>query len=135
MLNAWELLKARILKENNNKLRSIEVWESKSIKGGKSKLAPKRNRAGQRNDSWSLCSRAMVRAYAKQSIDDYAIENISVLPEIRDSAIHFHNVGRDLHKRVQQIGAAALRNFAFAAKSWFKRLSAQFACHVEVCPS
>src|SRR6266849_4065563 len=35
MLNSWELLlKARILKENNNKLRSIEVWENARNKSG-----------------------------------------------------------------------------------------------------
>jgi len=61
----------------------------------------------------------IVRGYAQDSIDDYATENISLLMEVRDNAIHFHNVGRDLHKRVQEIGAAALRNFAFAAKQWF----------------
>jgi hypothetical protein len=39
--------------------------------------------------------------------------------EIRDNAIHFHNAGRGLRKRVQEVGAASLRNFVFAAKSWF----------------
>jgi hypothetical protein len=34
----------------------------------------------------------IVRAYQKTSVDDYAIENISLLMEIRDNAIHFHNV-------------------------------------------
>ena len=34
MLNAWELLlKARILKENKNQLRSIEVWGSAADEG------------------------------------------------------------------------------------------------------
>lgn len=121
MLNAWELLlKARILKENRSKLRSIEVWESKPTKKGKSsKLAPKKNRAGNTMTIGVLPAANMVKGYTKYSIDDYAIENMSLLMEIRDNAIHFLNVGRDLHKRIQQVGAAALRNFAFAAKSWF----------------
>ncbi|MBR0990743.1 DUF3644 domain-containing protein [Bradyrhizobium japonicum] len=48
MLNAWELLlKARILKANRSKLRSIEVWEPKTTKKGSGKrLSPKKNRAG-----------------------------------------------------------------------------------------
>jgi hypothetical protein len=122
LLNAWELLlKARILKENKNKLRSIEVWDSKATKGGKSnKLAPKKNRAGNTMTVGVFAAAQIVRTYQKHSVDDYAIENISLLMEIRDNAIHFHNVGRDLHKRVQQVGAAALRNFAFAAKAWFE---------------
>jgi hypothetical protein len=121
MLNAWELLlKARILKENRNKLRSIEVWETKPAKAGKNgKLAPKKNRAGNTMTIGVLPAAIIVKGYTKHSIDDHAIENISLLMEIRDNAIHFLNVGRDLHKRVQEVGAAALRNFAFAAKSWF----------------
>jgi hypothetical protein len=121
MLNAWELLlKARILKENKNKLRSIEVWEAKPTKGEKSsKPTPKKNRAGNTMTVGVFAAAQIVRGYPKHSIDEYAVENISLLMEIRDNAIHFHNVGRDLHKRVQEIGAAALRNFAFAAKSWF----------------
>jgi hypothetical protein len=121
MLNAWELLlKARVLKENKNKLRAIEVWETRPSKGGKSsKLGPKKNRAGNTMTIGVLPAAAIVKGYSKHSIDDYAIENISLLMEVRDNAIHFLNVGRDLHKRVQEVGAAALRNFAFAAKSWF----------------
>jgi Protein of unknown function (DUF3644) len=49
MLNSWELLlKARILKQNNNKLRSIEVWEKARNKSGLpgKKLKKKLNRAG-----------------------------------------------------------------------------------------
>src|SRR5258708_11950008 len=41
--------------------------------------------------------------------------------EIRDNAIHFHNSGRGLRKRIQEVGSAALRNFAYAAKAWFNR--------------
>jgi hypothetical protein len=121
MLNAWELLlKARILKENSNKLRSIEVWITKPTKDGKSnKRMAKKNRAGNTMTLGVSGAAVLVQSYSKNSIDEYAIENISLLSEIRDNAIHFHNVGRDLHKRVQEIGAAALRNFAFAAKSWF----------------
>src|SRR5258705_3758291 len=121
MLNAWELLlKARVLKENRNKLRSIEVWTSRPAKNGKSnKLVPKKNRAGNTMTLWIIAAAQLVRSYPRNAIDEYAIQNISLLMEIRDNAIHFHNVGRDLHKRIQEIGAAALRNFAFAAKSWF----------------
>src|ERR1700674_5407670 len=49
MLNSWELLlKARILKENSNRLRSIEIWEYTPNKTGLTgkKLRQKRNRSG-----------------------------------------------------------------------------------------
>lgn len=122
MLNAWELLlKARILKENKNNPRLIEVWEARPTKSGKpAKAAPKKNRAGNRMTISVMAAAAIVRGYAKHGIDDHAIANITSLMEIRDNAIHFHNVGRDLHKRIHGVGAASLRNFAFAAKSWFE---------------
>jgi hypothetical protein len=68
MLNAWELLlKARVLKENNNKLRSIEVWESKLTKGSRSsKLTPKKNRAGNTITVGLFSAVQAVRAYPKQ---------------------------------------------------------------------
>ena len=35
MLNAWELLlKARIVKENRNGIKSIEIWEPRQTKSG-----------------------------------------------------------------------------------------------------
>ncbi len=124
MLNAWELLlKARILKENKNRIRSIEVWERKIGKSGASakRLTPKRNRAGNVMTIGVGAAVAIVREYPKDAIDNYGLENISLLVEIRDNAIHFHNAGRGLRKRVQEVGSAALRNFSFATGAWFGR--------------
>jgi hypothetical protein len=111
MLNAWELLlKARILKENKNKLRSIEVWE-KTKKSARSnrKVTPKKNRAGNTMTIGVIAAAHIVQNYKKDSVDAYCIENISLLMEIRDNAIHFRNKDRGLRKRVQEIGTAALR--------------------------
>ncbi len=124
MLNAWELLlKARILKENKNSLRSIEVWERKATKTGlpSKKLAPKRNRTGNIMTIGVSAAAMIVRDYAKDRIDQYCVENILLLMEIRDNAIHFHSADKGLRKRVQEIGAAALRNFVYASKTWFDR--------------
>jgi hypothetical protein len=124
MLNAWELLlKARILKENKNSLRSIEVWGPKQKKDGSpsKKMQPKRNRAGNIMTIGVSAAAHTVQAYPKEPIDRFGVENISLLMEIRDNAIHFHNTGRGLRQRVQEIGAASLRHFAHAAKTWFGR--------------
>jgi hypothetical protein len=124
MLNAWELLlKARILKENQNRLASIEVWERVRTKSGKrsKRLQPKRNRAGNPMTIGVAAAVDIVRQYSKNQIDQHGIENINLLTEIRDNSIHFHNAGRGLRKRIQEIGSAALRNFAYAAKTWFGR--------------
>jgi hypothetical protein len=124
MLNAWELLlKARVLKENKNSLRSIEVWERKATKSGSpsKKTSPKRNRAGNIMTVGVNAAAVIVREYTKDGIDQYCVENILLLMEIRDNAIHFHRADKGLRKRVQEIGAAALRNFVYAAKTWFAR--------------
>jgi hypothetical protein len=89
MLNAWELLlKARILKENGNQLRSIEVWEQKATKAGlpSKKLSPKRNRAGNVLTIGVAAAANLVRGYSKNEIDQHVVENLSLLMEIRDNA-------------------------------------------------
>jgi hypothetical protein len=124
MLNAWELLlKARILKQNRNRLRSIEVWERMISSSGRlsKKLNQKRNRAGNAMTISVTAAAGLVLGYQKDGIDQYAIENIRLLMEVRDNAIHFHNAGLGVRKRVQEVGAASLRHFAYAAKNWFDR--------------
>jgi Protein of unknown function (DUF3644)/EC042_2821-lke REase len=123
MLNAWELiLKARIVKENKNDIKSIEMWEPRRAKSGvpTKRLFPRKNRAG--NNMTISVTQAVqtVAAYASDPIDRYAVENISLLIEVRDNAVHFVNTGKVLHKKVQEIGSASLRNFAYAAKTWFR---------------
>jgi hypothetical protein len=124
MLNAWELLlKARILKQNKNSLRSIEVLDRRRNRSGElsKKLYPRKNRSGNAMTIGIGAAAEVVRGYSSDAIDQYGIENIRLLMEIRDNAVHFHNPGRGLRKRIHEIGSAALRNFAFATKSWFGR--------------
>jgi hypothetical protein len=42
-----------------------------------------------------------------------------MLAEIRDNSVHLHNVSPGLSKRIQEIGSAALKNFASAVQRWF----------------
>lgn len=42
-----------------------------------------------------------------------------MLMEVRDNAIHLHNVSAGLGKRVQEVGSATLRNYVRAAQEWF----------------
>lgn len=122
MINAWELLlKARILSENKNKMRSIEVWERKRKRDGtESKLdGPKLTRAGNRMTIGLSKAAEIVRQYSTNSIDQPCVENLALLAEIRDNAVHFRNKNRALAYQVYQVGSAALKNFAFASQSWF----------------
>jgi len=122
MLNAWELLlKARILQENKNSIRSIEVWERITKKNGKpgKRLAPKKNRAGNNLTIDLIRAANTVRSYARNNIDALCGENLRLLMDIRDNAIHFINPSRGLSARVQEIGTAAIRNYARACRDWF----------------
>ena len=123
MLNAWEiLLKARILKENNNNNRSIEVWQKKQKKSDgkltKRKYA-KKNRSGNIMVVGLEKAAALVSSYKSNKIDLDCLANLDLLKEIRDSAVHLRNFDPGLAKRVQQVGSASLRNFLHAAQSWF----------------
>lgn len=123
MFNAWELLlKARVLKENRNKPRSIEIWEpAKKKDGTKSKrMQPKLNRCSTAMTIEAMRAATLVRGYAKDGIDDACIDNLNLLAEVRDSCIHLALVGPGLGKRIQEVGSASLRNFVRAAESWFK---------------
>jgi hypothetical protein len=122
MLNAWELLlKARVIKENNDKPRSIEVWEPALKKDGtKSKrFRPKLNRS--KNTMTIDIGRAigLVQSYAADNIDTACVENLSLLMEIRDNCVHLAVVRPGLGKRIQEVGSASLRNFVYAAQRWF----------------
>ena len=122
MLNAWELLlKARIVQHDRGSLRAIEVREARVNKdGSKSKLQQRKlNRSG--NTMTISLNRAagLVQRYTTNGIDAVCLENLYLLQEIRDNAIHLYNVSPGLGKRIQEVGSAALKNFVAAAKRWF----------------
>jgi len=122
MLNAWELLlKARILLANRNNMRSIEVWEPRKKKNGEPslRLFPRKNRANNNLTIGLISAASTVRAYPKDNIDNACGENLRLLLEVRDSAAHLLNPSPGLSARVQEIGTAAVRNYARACKDWF----------------
>jgi hypothetical protein len=72
MLNAWELLlKARVLRENDGKMRSIEVWEPRRKKDGSiSKIQQKKlNRSGNPMTIGIDRTIELVRQFPTDSID------------------------------------------------------------------
>ena len=123
MINAWELLlKARILKENNNSIRSIEIWDvvpREPGKRGPPRKVPRKTRSGNNFTIGLARAGQIVRGYTKDGIDDICINNLELLTEVRDCAAHLHNKGRALQKLMQELGSAALKNFAWACSTWF----------------
>lgn len=121
-INAWELiLKARILQLENNRLSSILLYEKRRKADGElsDKLYRKRNRSG------THLSLGLFQAFDRlvseygDTIPNAVRENLELVTEIRDNAVHFLNKGFDLGKTVQEIGTANLRNYMTLIRRWF----------------
>ncbi len=122
-LNAWELLvKAKLLAENQNKMRALFSFERRTLKSGKhsAKLYLKRNRSG------AALSHSLWKAIAELEnntparVDPAIKANLEALAEIRDSAVHFLVASPQLAKQVLEVGTAAVRNFIELARWWFQ---------------
>lgn len=121
MINAWELLlKSKILQENNNKLESLYIRQKVKNKKGvnTNKWKYKESRSG--NKMTVDIFKAIERLLKKGVVIDKAVrENINLLVEIRDNAIHFYNVDQYFSLKVQEVGLASLKSFVVFVNSWF----------------
>ena len=110
LVNAWELLaKARILQKSGGKLRSIYVADARG--------QIKKGRAG--NPITLELLSAAGKLSADGDMDFRCRANLELLTEIRDNAVHFINKDLNFAKRIQEIGAASLRNYISASAEWF----------------
>jgi hypothetical protein len=117
LVNAWELLlKAKVLSDGNHDIKSIQAIDS----SGNAKT----NRSG--NPLTIDIMAAINKLVSREIIDDRCRENIGLLVEIRDNAIHFTNKSLDFSKKVQEIGIASLRNYTTAISEWFGRDLSQY---------
>lgn len=119
---AWELLlKARLIRDNGNRLQAIYIMEPIKKKDGK----PSRRRRIKRNRAQNPitinidAAIAGVSAVAAKRLDPVCKQNLELLIEVRNNAVHFMNQDRDLAIRVHEVGIAALRNYATAVADWF----------------
>ena len=116
MINAWEILfKAKILKDNKNKLRSIYIPNKIKNKKGEplKRFFPKENRCG------NPMTIEIFGAMEKLKLEKILSENIALLIEIRDNAIHFINKELFFEKKVLEIGTANLRSYVRIFNDWF----------------
>jgi hypothetical protein len=122
MVNAWELLlKARILTLNGNRLSALYVWEQRQKKDGSRgrRRVPRRNRAGNPMTIGVPKALDVLIGLGETFLAGACRENIEVLTEIRDNAIHFRHSDKDLARKVQEVGTACLRNFLILVDRWF----------------
>ncbi len=130
VVNAWELLfKAKILKENKNRIESI--YEFERTKGAtaskRSRRRSKKNRAGNAKTIGITKCLEKVRQY-QDGIDGVVRSNIDAIIEIRDNAAHFMNYDPNLSDRVFRVGTASVVNFFKLYERWFGRFEdMQFA--------
>ena len=122
-LNAWELLlKAKVLKDGDNYLKVIRVYEARKTKAGipSKKLYLKRNRAGN-PQTISLGSCLMALEKSPTKLGQEIKGNLIALTAIRDNAAHYITASPVLAKQVLEISSASVKNFVILAKQWFCR--------------
>ncbi len=120
--NAWELLlKARIMQLDGNRVSSLYVKERRKLASGKTsaKLYVKRNRADTPVSIGLLQAHDRLISDYGDTIPKAVRDNLELIVEVRDNAIHFMNKGMGVAKLVQELGTAALRNYVYLVRTWF----------------
>jgi len=123
-INAWELLlKAKVLAENDNKLRALYIYERRTNADGmlSKKSYPKRNRVGNLQTIGLGAAIVSLERKAETRLPTEVRANLEALIEVRDNAVHFVSAGFALAKSVLEIGTASLKNFVALAEKWFGR--------------
>lgn len=126
-INGWELLiKAKWLKENDNKIQSLyeKEWPRKKD-GSKSRRSRiKRTRSGNPfTHSLTFLAKKLVE---QGDLEQNAWANIQALLELRDSSVHFYNSSHNFANKLQEIGAASVKNFVSLVEEWFERDLSKF---------
>ena len=123
-LNAWELLlKAKVLKDADNAIASLRVYETRLTKAGikSQKKFLKRNRAGNPQSITLGGCIARLEETPASKLPKEVKANLDALVEIRDNSVHFITASATLARQAQELAAACVRNFILLAKGWFKR--------------
>ncbi len=123
-LNAWELLlKAKVLKDAENAISSLRVYETRLTKAGErsTKKFLKRNRAGNPQSITLGACIAKLDETNDSKLPSEVKANLEALIEIRDNSIHFITASSTLARQAQELSAACVRNFILLAKKWFKK--------------
>ena len=126
-INAWELLlKAKWLKDNANNIHCLHIYETFTLKNGtngrRKKIKPTRS-GNPYTHSLNYLGNILVE---KRVLDQLAWNNLRALEELRDSTVHFYHKSPKFSELLQEIGAAALKNFTSAISDWFGRDLSEF---------
>lgn len=120
-VNAWELLlKAKWLCENDNKIRSLYVFEQQNkVDGTPYKYKKVKLTTGGNPFTHGLdyLSKKIVE---KGFLPEEARRNLKALIEIRDSSVHFYHKNPLFSRQLQEVGCATVKNFVQASQEWFE---------------
>ena len=126
-INSWELLlKAKYLKDNHNKMRSLYVMEPIINKDGSKSKKKKIKTTRSGNPFTHSIEFIAKKLIEKGEMDQVVFNNIMALIELRDSAIHFYNYSLKFNVRIQEIGTASLKNYVSLYKKWFDKDLSEF---------
>ena len=112
--------------DHGNDLVALYVREPAKSKSASKGTKPriKRTRSGNPfTHSLDFLAKKLVES---GTLDANAWKNLEALLELRDSAVHFYNHSPVFAQRLQEIGAASVKNFAAAVADWFKRDLSEF---------
>lgn len=117
MVNAWELLlKSKILKDHNNKLKSIYIIDPNKKRKNET---PYKKPKYKTNRSGNFLTIDITNSIAKLKLPEILKQNLLLLIEIRDNAIHFLNDSKLFEKKVLEIGTASLKSYVNMINTWF----------------
>ena len=130
-INAWELLlKAKWLEIHGHKRHSLYVYEYRQTKKGtrtkRNYIKRTRSEAPFTHDIGFLTDQLADKKLLAQS----AAQNIRIVLEFRDCAIHFFNDSPEFSTRLYEIGAACVKNFVNVVDEWFQREVTEFSLHL-----
>ncbi len=127
MVNSWELLfKAKVLHDSHSGIRSLYIPDRTSTQDGRplKRFYPKLNRAG---NPKTIGIFSAMRLCAE---DKKLHENIELLVEVRDNAIHFMNSRQEFNKLVLELGTATLKSYVTLCGEWFSKSLEDFNFYI-----
>jgi hypothetical protein len=125
-VNAWELLlKAKWLVQHDNDISCLYVRQE-TRRTGKPAKKPRIKKSRSGNPITHSVDYLAKKLVEKGVLDQAASKNLEAMIELRDSVVHFYNRSLLFAQRLQELGAASVKNFAAAIADWFQRNLAEF---------
>ncbi|MDW8332488.1 MAG: DUF3644 domain-containing protein [Cyclobacteriaceae bacterium] len=120
-VNAWELLlKAKWLVEHQNDVSCLYVRQQPR-RADKPLRKPRVKKSRSGNPMTHGADYLAKKLLERGILDQAAGKNLEALIELRDSVVHFYNPSPLFAQRLQELGAASVKNFTSAIADWFRR--------------